>query len=58
MGGCCGKSEVKNEEEPYGPVGERKCRDIAFLILFLLFWGGMVAIAVLTYKDTNLNMYV
>ncbi len=46
--GCCTKaaSDVNPEEEPYGPVGRRKCRDLLFLLLFILFWAGMIVVAV------------
>jgi len=45
MGGCCQKGEVSPEHEPYGPVGVRKCRDVFFLLLFIVFWAGMFVIA-------------
>ncbi len=28
-----------------GPVKKRKCRDVIFLILFLLYWVGMFIVA-------------
>jgi choline transporter-like protein 2/4/5 len=46
MGGCCNKEVHSEEEEPYGPVGKRKCRDVLFLLLFIAFWVGMVAVAI------------
>jgi hypothetical protein len=45
--GCCGgkSNEIKPEVEPYGPIGKRKCRDVLFLLLFLIFWVGMAIVA-------------
>jgi hypothetical protein len=34
----------------YGPVKRRRCRDVAFLILFLGFWVGMFIIANVALK--------
>eukprot|EP01116_Phalansterium_solitarium_P004452 TRINITY_DN15472_c0_g1_i1.p1 TRINITY_DN15472_c0_g1~~TRINITY_DN15472_c0_g1_i1.p1 ORF type:complete len:628 (-),score=143.00 TRINITY_DN15472_c0_g1_i1:47-1930(-) len=29
-----------------GPLAHRTCRDVLFLLLFIAFWGGMIAIAI------------
>lgn len=47
---------VHNEEDKkpdeFGPqYADRKCRDVFFLILFALFWVGMVVISALAYAN-------
>ena len=34
-------SKLEQNRKTHGPVKNRKCRDVFFLILFLLFWAGM-----------------
>ena len=38
---CCGPKEEKTGPKP---LSDRRCTDILILILFALFWGGLVAI--------------
>lgn len=41
------KSPISREEDyekTPGPVSQRKCQDIIWLVLFVLFWCGMFAI--------------
>lgn len=33
-----------------GPSEYRKCRDVFFLILYILFWGGLIAVAVIAFQ--------
>ena len=40
--GCCKKEEDKGLS---GPTGDRECRDIIWLLLFIVFWAGMLIIA-------------
>ncbi len=42
------KSRYNN---PPGPVANRRCRDILFLIIFLAFWGGMFYLASVVAKS-------
>lgn len=41
-----------------GPIVERECRDILFLLLFLLFCVGMAVVTVIAYRIGNPNRYV
>lgn len=34
-----------------GPVVDRKCTDVFFLLLFILFWGGMFVIAGIAFSN-------
>jgi hypothetical protein len=34
-----------------GPSASRSCTDVFFLLLFIAFWGGMIAIAVVAFRD-------
>ena len=34
--------DVKSEREFNGPIENRECRDVIFLLIFLLFLGGLV----------------
>eukprot|EP00921_Rhytidocystis_pertsovi_P000886 GHVQ01001531.1.p1 GENE.GHVQ01001531.1~~GHVQ01001531.1.p1 ORF type:complete len:731 (-),score=96.12 GHVQ01001531.1:505-2640(-) len=43
-----GENDVSN-----GPVAERRCTDILFLLLFILAWGGFIAIAVVAFASGN-----
>lgn len=38
-----------------GPISNRKCRDVFFLLLFTLFWVGMFVIAGFAIKTGDLN---
>ena len=40
-----------------GPQEKRKCQDVIFLVLFLLFWVGMATIGGLAIKKGNLQRY-
>ncbi|XP_052687130.1 choline transporter-like protein 1 [Crassostrea angulata] len=54
---CCGKTKttkvkpLKTEEDEDwpeledGPIADRQCRDVVFLIIFILYLGGMVYVA-------------
>jgi len=39
--------------EDYGKAAmqERSCNDIFFCILFILFWGGMIVVAVFAFQS-------
>jgi hypothetical protein len=37
------------------PVESRKCQDLIFLILFVIFWIGMFIVAGLAIKSGNLQ---
>ena len=39
------KDKVDAAPASNGPIADRKCRDVVWLILFGLFWIGMFAIA-------------
>ena len=59
--GCCGGSKVS--DEPVAPATfffkKRGCTDILCLLIFLLFWGGMIYITFLsvTVGDPNAVFY-
>ncbi|ORZ33107.1 plasma-membrane choline transporter-domain-containing protein [Catenaria anguillulae PL171] len=42
-------------KKPVGVQAGRSCRDVFFMILFLLFWVGMVVIAVLAFRNGDFN---
>jgi choline transporter-like protein 2/4/5 len=47
--GCCGKKETDGEEDPHGgddfiEGGKRRCTDVLFLLIFVCFWVGMLAV--------------
>ncbi|EGG13327.1 solute carrier family 44 protein member 2 [Cavenderia fasciculata] len=44
-----GHEVIKNK----GVYDKRKCHDCLFLLLFLAFWGGMIAVAVIAVKEGN-----
>jgi hypothetical protein len=50
---CCCRC-CKKKDAPPEPIfkedKDRKCTDVLCLLLFLLFWGGMVAIAIVGFK--------
>lgn len=56
-----GKPEKGNAQTPPvyqgqpGPQESRQCRDIFFLILFILFWGGMAVIAGFAIFSGDIN---
>ncbi len=35
----------------YGPTESRRCRDILFLILYIIFWAGLILIATVAVKN-------
>ncbi|KAH3758480.1 solute carrier family 44 protein member 2 [Pelomyxa schiedti] len=50
---CCSPAKVsdqKDVDEEYGPHASHSCTDVFFLLLFAVFWGGMVAIAVVSIQ--------
>jgi hypothetical protein len=51
-GGALTRPEYKT---PPGPQENRKCHDIFFLILFVLFWMGMIAIGIIAMQKGNLD---
>eukprot|EP00058_Branchiostoma_floridae_P004452 XP_002589940.1 hypothetical protein BRAFLDRAFT_127837 [Branchiostoma floridae] len=66
---CCGGGEVHgdNRVKPFksgeeqevpddfdGPLSERSCRDVFFLLLFLAFWGGMGYVTYLALVGGNM----
>lgn len=58
MGCCCfcnKKEEQTEEEKLYGPRAHRSCRDIPCLLLFILFWAGMIVVAVLAFWKGDLD---
>lgn len=52
MGGlfCCCKKKPSDEPE-FTEDKDRKCTDVLCLLLFVLFWGGMAAIAAVGFKQ-------
>ncbi|KAI9179066.1 hypothetical protein H9P43_005728 [Blastocladiella emersonii ATCC 22665] len=42
-------------KKPPGPVTSRKCRDVLFMVLFILFWFGMAVIAGIAFQKGDLN---
>lgn len=38
-----------------GPVKKRKCRDVVFLVLFLLYWVGMFIVAASAAQNGDLT---
>lgn len=50
-------AQVPDYKDPPGPLQKRECRDILFLILFILFWAGMAVISVLAIRNGNLDRY-
>eukprot|EP00054_Salpingoeca_dolichothecata_P014314 m.80628 g.80628 ORF g.80628 m.80628 type:complete len:645 (+) comp20931_c1_seq1:81-2015(+) len=55
--GCCGGNSVqpegKRQHDPNfkGPIDDRSCTDVLFLLIFIAFWVGMVVIASLAFRD-------
>eukprot|EP00727_Mastigamoeba_balamuthi_P003784 m51a1_g13402 putative gcn20-type atp-binding cassette protein (2078) ;mRNA; f:15730-23292 len=53
---CCRKKRVSAaEDEGYGPKGRRSCHDLFFLLLFIAFWAGMVAVAYKAFQMGDLR---
>jgi hypothetical protein len=47
---CCCRKKVDAEHDPvFVPAKDRKCTDALFCLLFIAFWCGMIAIAVVAY---------
>ncbi|XP_062574993.1 choline transporter-like protein 1 isoform X2 [Saccostrea cucullata] len=44
-GCCCGKDSAEDKADLTNPIKNRGCTDIIVLILFVLFWAGMIYIA-------------
>lgn len=43
-----------SESDPvFVPSADRKCTDVLFLLLFLLFWAGMAAIAIVAFTQVG-----
>lgn len=45
------------DQEFSGPIVERECRDIFFLLLFILFWIGMFVVAILAFRKGDPRRY-
>ena len=41
-------------QKEFGPIKKRKCRDFVFLVLFALFWVGMIVVAVTAFRNGNI----
>mmetsp|Transcript_19037 Transcript_19037/g.31987 ORF Transcript_19037/g.31987 Transcript_19037/m.31987 type:complete len:792 (+) Transcript_19037:213-2588(+) len=59
--GCC-SGEVEPEKTPNGDVvlvdqirADRKCTDLLFLLLFFLFWVGMLIVGFTGFSEGNVN---
>eukprot|EP01105_Mastigella_eilhardi_P017562 TRINITY_DN4036_c0_g3_i3.p1 TRINITY_DN4036_c0_g3~~TRINITY_DN4036_c0_g3_i3.p1 ORF type:complete len:497 (+),score=119.54 TRINITY_DN4036_c0_g3_i3:104-1492(+) len=53
---CCGlQNRIFGDTEEYGPTKKRVCTDIPFLVLFLLFWAGMIAVAATAFHSGDIN---
>jgi choline transporter-like protein 2/4/5 len=53
---CCCKTPDGKDEKAFHPevaTLERKCTDILFLLLFFIFWCGMIAVAVVGFTYGN-----
>lgn len=61
--GCCGCEEERDKEyelaDLSNPVGERGCTDIVCLVIFIVFWIGMIFISAFsfTYGDGERLVY-
>ncbi|XP_048758552.1 choline transporter-like protein 1 isoform X1 [Ostrea edulis] len=44
-GCCCGKDSAEDKADLTNPIKNRGCTDIIVLIVFVLFWAGMIYIA-------------
>nr|XP_022317576.1 choline transporter-like protein 1 isoform X2 [Crassostrea virginica] len=44
-GCCCGKDSSEDKADLTNPIKNRGCTDIIVLIIFVLFWAGMIFIA-------------
>jgi hypothetical protein len=40
-----------NYAHPPGPVKKRACRDIFFLVLFGVYWIGMISLAIIAISN-------
>lgn len=47
------KSQLPKYVDEPGPKEQRKCQDVFFLILFIVFWIGMFAIGGFAVRDGN-----
>ena len=54
---CCCNRKVIDKSEYFGPNSSRKCRDIFWLIVFFLFWCGMIVVAVLGFMNGEIKHY-
>ena len=45
MGCFCGEKQNLDKGELKGPIEERSCRDVLWLLVFIVFWAGMFIIA-------------
>ena len=49
---CTGKEAVMTDEEGgVCPSTSRKCRDVLCIVLFGVFWAGMLVVAILGFKS-------
>ena len=54
MGACCCCCRGKDKPEPiFTEDKDRKCTDVLCLLLFIVFWGGMVAIAAVGFSQVR-----
>eukprot|EP00741_Cyanophora_paradoxa_P009626 tig00001542_g9324.t1 len=41
------------DEKNLSPIEDRKCRDVIFLLAFIVFWGGMIIVAIFGFVKGN-----
>jgi solute carrier family 44 (choline transporter-like protein), member 1 len=56
---CCAPTPPHEEHAPQpGIKDERSCRDVLFLLLFILFWVGMIVVAIKAGQVGNVDRLI
>ncbi|XP_070562725.1 choline transporter-like protein 1 isoform X3 [Ptychodera flava] len=55
---CCRQEEVKPEGGKWTPLTQRQCTDCTCVVIFILFWCGMLYIAAFAFTTGNVERLV
>jgi hypothetical protein len=51
---CCCRRKVADEADPvFVDTKDRKCTDVLFCLLFIVFWIGMIIIAGFAFRNVR-----
>ncbi|XP_002731355.1 choline transporter-like protein 1 [Saccoglossus kowalevskii] len=55
---CCREDNAKQEEGKWKPLSQRQCTDCTCVIIFILFWCGMLYIAAFSFTTGNVERLI